>query len=72
MDYRQTLDLFIKELESDLDSIQLEIREETNFDDDVHREMMNHLTEEWDETNEHLRNLRQIADLLIAWDEIDT
>jgi hypothetical protein len=72
MDYRQTLDLFIKELESDLDSIQLEIREETNFDDDVHREMMNHLTEEWDEKNEHLRNLRQIADLLIAWDEIDT
>jgi hypothetical protein len=46
MDYRQTLDLFVKELESDLDSIQLEIREETNFDDDVHREMMNHLTEE--------------------------
>jgi hypothetical protein len=72
MDYRQTLDFFIKELEGDLESLSLEIREETNFDDDVHKEMMNHLSEEWDEKNEHLLNLRQIKDLLIAWDEIDT
>ena len=63
---RETIDFFIKELESDLESLSLEIREETNFDDDVHKEMMNHLTEEWDEKNEHLRNLRHITDLLIA------
>jgi hypothetical protein len=70
MNFRQTLDFFIEKLEGDLDSISLEIREETNYDDDVHREMMNHLTEEWDEMNEHLQNLRQITDLLINCDEI--
>ena len=69
---RETIDFFIEELESDLESLSLEIREETNFDDDVHKEMMNHLTEEWDEKNEHLQNLKQIANLLIAWEEIDT
>jgi hypothetical protein len=69
---RETLDIFIAELEGDLESLSLEIREETNFDDDVHKQMMDHLSEEWDEKNEHLQNLKQIKDLLIAWDEIDT
>jgi predicted RND superfamily exporter protein len=72
MDYKQTLDFFIEKLEGDLDSISLEIREEKNYDDEVHKQMMDHLSEEWDEMNEHLQNLRQITDLLIAWDEIDT
>ena len=72
MNYKETLDFFMKELEGDLESISLEIKEETNFGDDVHRQMMEHLSEEWGEKNEHLENLRQIESLLIAWDEIDT
>ena len=72
MNYKETLDFFMKELEGDLESISLEIKEETNFGDDVHRQMMEHLSEEWEEKNEHLENLRQIESLLIAWDEIDT
>jgi predicted RND superfamily exporter protein len=61
---RDTLDFFIKELEGDLESLSLEIREETNFDDEVHKQMMDHLSEEWDEKNEHLQNLKQIKELL--------
>jgi hypothetical protein len=64
MTYKETLDFFIEELEGDLESISLEIGEETNFEDDVHRQMMEHLSEEWDEKNEHLQNLKQIKELL--------
>jgi len=62
---RETIDFFIKELEGDLESLSLEIREETNFDDEVHKQMMGHLSEEWDEKNEHLQNLKRIKELLI-------
>jgi hypothetical protein len=64
MTYKETLDFFIEELEGDLESISLEIGEETNFEDEVHRQMMEHLSEEWDEKNEHLQNLKQIKELL--------
>jgi hypothetical protein len=61
---RETIDILIEELEGDLEGISLEIREETNYDDEVHKQMMEHLSEEWDEKNEHLQNLKQIKELL--------
>lgn len=61
---RETIDILIEELEGDLEGISLEIREETNYDDEMHRQMMEHLSEEWDEKNEHLQNLKQIKELL--------
>lgn len=61
---RETIDILIEELEGDLEGISLEIREETNYNDEVHKQMMEHLAEEWDEKNEHLQNLKQIKELL--------
>lgn len=61
---RETIDILIGELEGELEGISLEIREETNYDDEIHKQMMEHLSEEWDEKNEHLQNLKQIKELL--------
>lgn len=61
---RETIDILIEELEGELEGISLEIREETNYDDQIHKQMMEHLSEEWDEKNEHLQNLKQIKELL--------
>jgi len=55
----------IQEYEWDLESISLEIREETNYGDDVHQIIADQLYEEWDEQKNHLDNLKAIKDLLI-------
>jgi hypothetical protein len=67
---RDTLDILIEELEGDLESLSLEIREETNYGDDVHKQMMDHLSGEWDEKNEHLQNLRRIKVILAAFNKL--
>lgn len=51
-----TLNHFINELEVDLESISWEIREETNYEDNC----IDYLTEEYDEKEKHLNNLKQI------------
>lgn len=51
-----TLNHFINELEADLESISWEIREETNYEDNC----IEYLTEEYDEKEKHLNNLKQI------------
>ena len=51
-----TLNHFINELEADLESISWEIQEETNYEDNC----IDYLTEEYDEKEKHLNNLKQI------------
>jgi len=55
-----TLNHFINDLESDLESISWEIREETNFEDNC----VDYLTEEYDEKELHLNNLKQIKTII--------
>jgi hypothetical protein len=55
-----TLNHFINDLEADLESISWEIREETNFEDNC----VDYLTEEYDEKELHLNNLKQIKTII--------
>lgn len=58
----ETLNHFINDLEADLESISWEIREETNFEDNC----VDYLTEEYDEKQEHLKNLKQIKTIILS------
>lgn len=66
----QTLNHLIQQHEGDLEGISLEIREETNNDDEWHQVLADQLYEEWDELKNHLDNLKAIKDLLIKNDLI--
>ena len=57
-----TIDLFIEELEADLDEISGEIREETNFEDCN----LDYLSDLYDDKEQHLNNLKEIRHLLIS------
>ena len=61
----ETLNHLIQQYEGDLESISLEIREETNYDDELHQIIADQLYEEWDELKNHLENLKALKDLLI-------
>jgi len=58
----QTLNHFINDLEADLESISWEIREEMNYEDNC----IDYLTEEYDEKEKHLNNLKQIKTIIEA------
>ena len=62
MDLLFTLDLFIEELEADLEEISGEIREETNFEDNA----LDYLSELYDDKEQHLNNLKEVRRLLIS------
>lgn len=62
MDLLFTLDLFIEELEADLEEISGEIREETNFEDNA----LDYLSELYDDKEQHLQNLKEIRRLLVS------
>ena len=55
-----TIDWFIDELEGDLECLSWEIREETNFEDNS----IDWLSEQYDEKEKHLENLKRIKSIL--------
>ncbi len=57
-----TIDMFIEELEADLEEISGEIREETNFEDNA----LDYLSELYDDKEQHLQNLKEIRRLLVS------
>ena len=57
-----TIDLFIEELEADLEEISGDIREETNFEDNS----VDYLADIYDDKVQHLQNLKEIRRLLIS------
>ena len=62
MDLLFTIDLFIQELEADLEEISGEIREETNFEDNT----VDYLFDLYDDKQHHLENLKEIRRLLVS------
>ena len=62
MDLLFTLDMFVEELEADLEAISGEIREETNFEDNA----LDYLSELYDDKEQHLQNLKEIRRLLVS------
>jgi hypothetical protein len=62
MDLLSTLDMFIEELEADLEEISGEIREETNFEDNT----VDYLSDLYDDKQHHLENLKEIRRLLVS------
>ena len=60
MNLLDTIDYFIREQEAQLESLSLEIREETNFEDNL----VDRLSEDYDYHDEHLKNLKVIRELI--------
>jgi hypothetical protein len=60
----ETIQFVIREHEAILEGISLEIREETNYDDEQHSIVMSQLSEEYDDTKNHLDNLLIIKQML--------
>lgn len=56
-----TIDFFIQEQEAELESLSWEIREETNYEDNL----VDRLSEDYDFHKEHLKNLKTIRDLIV-------
>ena len=65
MNLLETLDHFIREQESQLESLSWEIHEETNFEDNL----VDRLAEDYDYHEEHLKNLKKIKDLIVGTHE---
>jgi hypothetical protein len=59
-----TLEYFIDDTQARLSDIEWEIREETNYDDDGHRERMGQFCEEYDEHKERLEDLKTIKSII--------
>lgn len=57
-----TIDLFIEELEADLEEISWDIKEETNFEDNS----LDYLSDLYDDKEQHLQNLKEIRRLLVS------
>lgn len=55
-----TLDHYIRETEADLEGLALEIREETNYEDNA----IEWLSEQYDIVNQNLNNLKQIKQII--------
>lgn len=60
MNLLDTIDHFIREQESQLESLSWEIHEETNFEDNL----VDRLAEDYDYHDEHLKNLKTIRELI--------
>ena len=56
----ETINMFIEELEGDLEDLSWQIREETNFADNS----IDYLSNEWDEKAKHLENLKKIKSII--------
>jgi hypothetical protein len=60
MTFLDTLNYFIQETEAELEGISWEIREETNFENNA----IEYLSSVYDETEQHLNNLKEIKSIL--------
>lgn len=58
----ETLNKIIEDYEAQMESVSLQLREETNFEDEYTAELIEQLSEEWDELNEYLENLKIIRE----------
>lgn len=65
MNLLDTINYFIREQEAELESISLEIREETYFEDNL----VDRLSEDYDYHKEHLENLKKIKELITETNE---
>ena len=65
MNLLETIDHFIREQEGELESLSLEIREETYFE----YNRVTELSEYWDYHKEHLENLKKIKELIVETNE---
>ena len=57
-----TIDMFIEELEADLEEISWDIKEETNYEDNS----LDYLSDIYDDKEQHLQNLKEIRHLLVS------
>jgi len=64
MSLLDTLEYFIDDVEQHLGCLEWEIREETNYDDEGHRERFDDFCEQYDEHKARLEDLKQIKTML--------
>lgn len=62
MNLLSTIDMFIEELEADLEEISWQIKEETNYEDNS----VDYLSDIYDDKEQHLNNLKEVRRLLIS------
>jgi hypothetical protein len=59
-----TLEYFIDDTRARLSDIEWEIREETNYDDDLHQSRMDDFCEQYDEIEVRLQDLEKIKSII--------
>ncbi len=59
-----TLEYFIDDTRARLSDVEWEIREETNYDDDGHKERMLDFCEQYDEIDARLQDLEKIKSII--------
>jgi hypothetical protein len=59
-----TLEYFIDDTRARLSDIEWEIREETNYDDDLHQSRMDDFCEQYDEIDVRLQDLEKIKSMI--------
>ena len=59
-----TLEYFIDDTRARLSDVEWEIREETNYDDDLHQSRMNDFCEQYDEIEVRLQDLEKIKSII--------
>jgi hypothetical protein len=60
----QTIEHFIEDQEGHLECLSWDIREETNYDDEIHKDAMEELCDMYDTTKERIENLKKIKSIL--------
>jgi hypothetical protein len=59
-----TLEYFIDDTRARLSDVEWEIREETNYDDDLHQSRMDDFCEQYDEIDVRLQDLEKIKSII--------
>jgi hypothetical protein len=59
-----TLEYFIDDTRARLSDVEWEIREETNYDDDLHQSRMDDFCEQYDEIEVRLQDLEKIKSII--------
>jgi hypothetical protein len=62
MNLLDTIDYFINDMKSELESISWQIREETNYEDNI----IDDLSEQYDFIQDHLNNLNKIRSIVYS------
>lgn len=66
-----TLNYYIEQAEADLEGLSWDIREETNYEGDIHQLMMDDLCESYDAVKQQLEDLRKIKSELARLQSYD-